>query len=236
MSRSLERKSTVVRSARVKIETFGDQGILATFPSEEAAARFAQSLREAPPCWLVDVVLAHATVAVFHDPGQTTPQQVAQELTRLRPGPPLAAGPLHEIPCCYERQLDLHDVARRLKLTTDEVIQRHVETTYVVFAVGYCPGFPYLGNLPQALQGVPRRDTPRTRVAPGSVGLAASHTGIYPLPRPGGWSLIGQTPLELVNLRDEYFPLRAGDRVRFRRIDESEFNQLLGERLPPRRG
>ena len=135
------------------------------------------------------------------------------------------------IPCCYERQLDLAHVAEHTGLKEEEVIRLHLETEYTVYAIGFCPGFPYLGYLPRALCGVPRLATPRVRVDAGSVGLTGRQTGIYTEPRPGGWNLIGRTPLELVNLADGYFPLRTGDRVRFRRVDETEFKNLLGQRL-----
>jgi inhibitor of KinA len=102
---------------------------------------------------------------------------------------------------------------------------------YTVYAIGFSPGFPYLGYLPEALCGVPRLDAPRVRVDAGSVGLTGRQTGIYPQVRPGGWNLIGRTPLRLVDIADGYFPLRTGDRVRFTRIDESTFQQLKGERL-----
>src|SRR5204862_5348148 len=87
------------------------------------------------------------------------------------------------------------------------------------------------GYLPPPLCGVPRLATPRTRVEAGSVGLTGRQTGVYTEERPGGWNLIGRTPLELVHVADGYFPLRTGDRVQFRRIDEAEFRRLQGERL-----
>src|ERR1700719_4332406 len=128
-------------------------------------------------------------------------------------------------------QLDLPRVAEHTGLTADEVIQLHAETVYTVYAIGFCPGFPYLGYLPAPLCGVPRLAAPRLRVEAGSVGLTGRQTGIYTEPRPGGWNLIGRTPLELVNVRDGYFPLRTGDRVQFRRIDAAEFERLRGQRL-----
>jgi inhibitor of KinA len=123
-------------------------------------------------------------------------------------------------------------IEQRIGLPADDIIRLHTETEYTTYAIGFCPGFPYLGYLPDALCGVPRLETPRLRVEAGSVGLTGRQTGIYPLPRPGGWNLLGRTPLELVNVADGYFPLRAGDRVRFERIDEREFAHLQGERLP----
>ena len=138
---------------------------------------------------------------------------------------------LHEIPCCYELQLDLPRIAAATGLTEEEVIELHSATKYTVYAIGFCPGFPYLGYLPATLCGVPRLHAPRLRVEPGSVGLTGRQTGIYTEARPGGWNIIGRTPLELVCVADGYFPLRTGDRVRFVRIDEAAFHRLLGQRL-----
>ena len=137
----------------------------------------------------------------------------------------------HELPCCYELNLDLGRVADHTGLTPDDVIRRHTATDYTVYAIGFCPGFPYLGYLPQELCGVPRLPAPRVRVAPGSVGLTGRQTGVYPLERPGGWNLIGRTPLVLADPAAGYFPLRVGDQVRFQRIDEAEFRRLEGKKL-----
>ena len=111
------------------------------------------------------------------------------------------------------------------------MIHLHHETEYTVYAIGFCPGFPFLGYLPPALCGVPRLETPRPRLESGSVGLTGRQTGIYTEPRPGGWDILGRTPLELVNVVDGYFPLQTGDKVQFVRIDEVEFQRLKGERL-----
>jgi inhibitor of KinA len=113
----------------------------------------------------------------------------------------------------------------------EEVIRLHTTTEYTVYAIGFCPGFPYLGYLPAPLCAVPRLPSPRLRVEVGSVGVTGRQTGIYTEPRPGGWNLIGRTPLALVDVADGYFPLRTGDRVRFERIDEAEYRRLEGERL-----
>ena len=122
-------------------------------------------------------------------------------------------------------------MAERNGLSTDDVIRLHSGTEYVVYAIGFCPGFPYLGYLPPELCGVPRLPAPRLRVEEGSVGLTGRQTGIYTQVRPGGWNLVGRTPLVLVDVADGYFPLRTGDRVTFARIDEGEYRRLEGERL-----
>jgi inhibitor of KinA len=105
-----------------------------------------------------------------------------------------------------------------------------------VYAIGFCPGFPYLGYLPAELTGVPRLESPRLRVEPGSVGLTGRQTGLYPLARPGGWNLIGRTPLTIVDVEQDFFPIHVGDQVQFVRIDAREFDARFGERLPNPRG
>jgi inhibitor of KinA len=224
----------IVKASRLEsVHPLGDQGVIAAFVDEAAALRFATAARTAAPSWLLDVVQAYTTVAIFFDLLRVGNKEVNAWVRAVRPksGSGTEAGPLHEIPCCYERQLDLARVAHHLGLAPDEVIRLHTSVQYTVYAIGFSPGFPYLGYLPTSLCGVPRLAEPRVRVEPGSVGLTGRQTGIYPEARPGGWNLIGQTPLQLVDVADGYFPLRTGDRVRFVRIDETTFRRRLGERL-----
>lgn len=212
----------------------GDQAALANFASEDKALRFAAAVRAANESWLVDVVSAYQSVAVFYDLARVGFAEVSEQLRRVRSAPDRAGnapGRVRQIPCCYEMESDLARVAQFTRLTPAEVIGRHSALEYTVYAIGFCPGFPYLGYLPPELSGVPRLDSPRLRVEAGSVGLTGRQTGIYTEPRPGGWNLIGRTPLELVNVADGYFPLRAGDRVRFIPISTNEFAQLKGKRL-----
>jgi inhibitor of KinA len=215
------------------VQPLGDQAALAAFADEASALRFAAAVRQEPPPWLIDVVQAYATVAVFYDLLRVGYREVEAWVRQVHPpsGPDAAIGRSHEIPCCYERQLDLARVSDHLNMSPDDVIRLHTSMEYTVYAIGFSPGFPYLGYLPESLCGVPRLSAPRVRVEPGSVGLTGQQTGIYPEARPGGWNLIGQTPLQLVDVADGYFPLRTGDRVRFVCIDETTFRQRQGERL-----
>jgi inhibitor of KinA len=218
----------------VTLQPLGDQAVLASCPDEAAALRLSSALRRAAPPWLIDVVLAYTTVAAFFDPDRVGYAAVAEFMSGLSVSAEQDGaidGKRHRIPCCYELQLDLDRVAEHAGLSAEEVIRLHTETEYTVYAIGFCPGFPYLGYLPPKLCGVPRLPSPRLRVEAGSVGLTGRQTGIYTEVRPGGWNLIGRGPLTLVDVADGYFPLRAGDRVRFDRIDAAEFRRLLGERL-----
>jgi inhibitor of KinA len=215
------------------ISPLGDQGILARFSSESQALSFAAAVRSAGWPEVVDIVQAYFSAAVYHDPSRVTIADLQQRLLALPHNSSSSSdvGRLHVIPCCYDRGPDLNRVAEHTKLSPTQVIELHAGSEYTVYAIGFCPGFPYLGYLPESLCRVPRLPSPRLKVAPGSVGLTARQTGVYPLERPGGWNLIGQTPLELVNVADGYFPLRAGDRVRFAAIDKLEFERLKGRRL-----
>lgn len=142
-----------------------------------------------------------------------------------------SAGKTHRIGVCYELGEDLAEAASLCGLTVPELIALHANRPYDCFAIGFCPGFPYLGPLPEPLDQLPRRSVPRDRVPPGSVAIAAGQTGIYPLERPGGWHLIGRTPFTIVDEDAEYFPIVAGDCVVFEPISEQNFRELEGKRL-----
>ncbi|MDR7331923.1 5-oxoprolinase subunit PxpB [Roseateles asaccharophilus] len=150
------------------------------------------------------------------DPLHTDPQALAQAALTLWNKPPRrqALGRLVKIPVRYDGP-DLGDVATHCGLSPDEVVRRHAAAEYVVYFIGFQPGFAYLGGLDGSLH-TPRRDQPRTSVPAGSVGIGGAQTGIYPLATPGGWQLIGRTALPLFDpLADPPTLLAPGDRVRF---------------------
>ena len=161
-------------------------------------------------------VAGYATVTVHFDPDQATHESLAAAINRLAAKrPPMdEPGRLHRIPVTYDGQ-DLDDVAARLKLPVERIIEIHTSAIYRVFLVGFVPGWAYLGPLSEELE-LPRRQVPRTLVPAGSVAIAGRQTGIYPLPTPGGWHLIGRTNVKLF-LPDSDPPclFLAGDRVKF---------------------
>jgi inhibitor of KinA len=139
-----------------------------------------------------------------------------------------SAPTLVEIPVCYGGQFgpDLEEVARRAGLPAAEVIQLHAQAEYVVAMIGFAPGFPYLAGMNEQL-AAPRKTQPRAQVPAGSVGIAGRQTGIYSLPTPGGWQLIGRTPRRLFHpMWENPSLLRAGDQVLFVPISSAEFDQL----------
>lgn len=136
-----------------------------------------------------------------------------------------ATGELIEIPVCYEPQygLDLEEMALYHKTSVAEIIKQHATTIYTVFMVGFLPGFPYLGILPESL-ATPRKKQPRLKVPAGAVAIGGNQTGIYPIESPGGWNIVGQTPLKIFdNERANPFLLKPGNQVKFYPISPEEF-------------
>ncbi|MGH1539725.1 MAG: 5-oxoprolinase subunit PxpB [Arenicella sp.] len=135
-----------------------------------------------------------------------------------------------EIPVYYgaDVSLDLSYISQQTELSEQEVIDIHSSKTYNVFAIGFSPGFAYLGNVDERI-ALPRKTTPRTKIAAGSLGIADQQTAIYPSESPGGWQIIGRTPVSLVDYASESLtPFTTGDQVRFKPIDRAEFIQLGG--------
>lgn len=134
-----------------------------------------------------------------------------------------------EIPVCYGGEFgpDLEYVAAHHHLSTDEVIRIHCSSEYLIYAIGFAPGFPYMGGMSEQI-ATPRKSTPRLVIPAGSVGIAGKQTGIYPLATPGGWQLIGRTPLALFQPH-QYPPvlLQSGSYIRFRAIDHAEYDHLV---------
>ncbi len=161
-------------------------------------------------------IAGYASVTVHFDPDQTTHEALTAAIKRLASKrPPMAEpGRLHRIPVTYDGP-DIEAVAAQLHLTPAKIAEIHTRPTYRVFLVGFVPGWAYLGPLPEELE-LPRRHVPRTQVPTGSVAIAGRQTGIYPLPSPGGWHLIGRTSVKFF-LPDSDPPclFRAGDRVKF---------------------
>ena len=216
------------------IAPLADLGFIVGFDTEIEAVRYALALSQAMPfpLWIEDIVPSYRSVGIVVKPGSFSIREARRYLEGVRPtAADGEVGVLHIVPCCYEMQLDMDRVTLATGCSMREVIELHTAVEYPVRAIGFCPGFPYLSGLAARLEGVPRLDRPRLRVEPGSVGLTAKQTGIYPLERPGGWNLIGKTPLVLVDEADDYFPIRPGDRLQFTAIDEKAYHKLEGSRL-----
>jgi inhibitor of KinA len=180
---------------------------------------------------VLDVVPSIASLAVHVDGDVIDEAELSAVLERQIEvpidGP--QPGSAHSIPVCYEgaHGPDLQAVADWGGCSTADVIARHSRIEYRVFMVGFLPGFAYLGSVDDRI-AAPRRPAPRVKVAAGSVGIAGRQTGVYPLESPGGWQIVGRTPMAMFDARREP-PVRmqAGDRVRFEPISSTEYDRLV---------
>lgn len=184
---------------------------------------------------VLDVVPAYSSIAVYynvlalHTAGKTAFEAIKEKIQSLLNSESVTietTDRLHRIPVCYEPvfALDLAELARAKELTEEEVIQLHKATIYRVYMIGFLPGFPYMGTVDSRI-AMPRKSSPRINIAAGSVGIAGAQTGIYPLASPGGWNIVGRTPVRLFDKeRNKPVLLQPGDRVQFYSITEDEFN------------
>jgi len=208
-------------------------GTVIAEPVADAVRAFAAGLEEAKLPGIRELVPTYCTVMVHYDPAVWGFEELTQRLTALADrleASSAGESDLVEIPVLYggEAGPDLSFVAEHNGLTPEEVIRRHAAPAYLVYMLGFTPGFPYLGGMDESI-AAPRLKTPRVRIPAGSVGIAGSQTGVYPIDSPGGWQLIGRTPLRLFDMDGESkFLLKAGQRVRFVPIDEAEFRRLGG--------
>jgi inhibitor of KinA len=179
-----------------------------------------------------DVVIGYCSVTVYFDPLRTDPEWLEDEIEGIAGDLAIdetSDGPLVDVPVCYGGELgpDLPDVASYAGCSAEEVIGIHAGRDYRVYLVGFVPGFAYMAEV-DARIAAPRRPSPRTAVPAGSVAIAGGQTGIYPSVSPGGWNVIGRTPVKPYDPhRAEPFLFRPGDRVRFHRIGEDEYRARL---------
>lgn len=197
----------------------------------------AQGLREVLGPALVDLVPSYTTLLLHYDLRQLDDRQarekIAEALSDLRPASARKVRELH-IPVWYDASVgpELEILAERSGLGVDGVIERHSQRSYQVFALGFAPGFAFMGLVDEILAS-PRLATPRQRVPAGSLGIADRQTAIYPAVSPGGWNLIGRSPTRLFDRElDGYSLCQPGDRVRFVPVDRDQFVQLGGDPTP----
>jgi inhibitor of KinA len=233
---------------RVFFYPLGDAAIVLQFgdsidrQTHLAILAFTTALEQHPFAGFREYVPAFTTVTVYYDPwevsdkGQQDPyacvtQRLQQVLQQVKAHPEKTKAHLVEIPVCYGGKWgpDLELVAALNEITPEEVIRLHAAEEYLVYMIGFAPGFPYLGGMNDRIAAA-RKDKPRAKVLAGSVGIAGKQTGIYPIASPGGWQLIGRTPLVLFDPRRQPPSLlQAGDHIRFVPITEKDYEHRKEE-------
>ncbi|GAB3487579.1 5-oxoprolinase subunit PxpB [Marinomonas epiphytica] len=185
---------------------------------------------------ITDLVPSYTTLLVVFDNNQfdrfAITKLIRQTICAIDPSQALQTDAREVvIPVYYGEEVgpDLHEVAKHCELTPEQVIESHSQCTYRAYAIGFTPGFAFLGNTPDELH-VPRKTTPRLKVPTGSVAIAENQTAVYPSVTPGGWQIIGRTPIQLVDWGSESLALiEMGDAVRFEAISKEEFIRLGGQ-------
>ena len=190
------------------------------------------AVRDAAIPGVLELVPAYSALTIHYDPLVLSYDSLLSALSTLQVKQNAEAAEHRapvEIPVCYGGDFgpDLAFVAAHAGLTEEEVIRRHSAGEYLVYMLGFLPGFAYMGGMDESIS-CPRLTSPRTKIPAGSVGIAGGQTGIYPLDSPGGWQLIGRTPRKMFSVAGEEarFALSAGDRVRFVPITEAQFREL----------
>jgi inhibitor of KinA len=220
-----------------EVSPLGDSAVLVSLGDVidnavyQDVTRLAQQCEQHPFPGYVELVPAYSSLTIIYNPATIDFESVRAYVLDLWQRPEEVSSIAREpvvIPVCYEGEFgpDLHDVAKYHGMTPSEVVELHTSGLYVVYMIGFTPGFPYLGGLSERL-ATPRRKEPRVVVPAGSVGIAGQQTGIYSFDTPGGWQIIGRTPYRMFN-PDARSPtlLHPGQQVRFQAITAEQYNAL----------
>ena len=221
----------------IHIRTAGDSSLLVEFGNEinpEINARiasFVKLIREQQIEGIVDMIPTYCSLLINYDPRIVLYKDIKnriQNLLKIEVSGTTRRKKVFEIPVCYggEYGPDLNLIAEHAGLTCEEVIQIHSSQDYLIYMLGFLPGFTYLGGLDERIH-TPRLPNPRLRIEAGSVGIGGSQTGIYPLDSPGGWNLMGKTPVKTYDPdRETPILVEAGDYIRFVPVDEAEYKRI----------
>ena len=206
--------------------------------------RLNHCIKRNPFAGFLSTIPAYTTLTLYFDPvglmsddslkGSTTLDKISKYISSFNvetKNEQQTDNPIIQIPVCYDPifGFDLQELSSFYQLTKEEIIEIHSSAVYTVYMIGFVPGFPYLGGLSKKLTA-PRKQNPRPAIPAGSVGIAGQQTGIYPLETPGGWQIIGRTPLKLFDVkRQQPSLLKAGDKIKFESISFTEFEQIEKE-------
>ncbi len=227
--------------ADVRFLIAGDSSLCAEFGNEISKEINAQIrafnilLKESGIAGIVETIPTYRSLLIQYDPGMISYKSLEGKLKKLLArldSVEIPPSEVLEVPVLYggeEMGPDLKFVAENAKMSEEEVIKLHSEPEYLIYMLGFTPGFTYLGGLNDAIE-TPRLKTPRVKIPAGSVGIAGKQTGVYPIDSPGGWQLIGRTPLKMYDAdREKPILPEAGQYIKFVPIDRAEFDRIAAE-------
>ncbi|NMH72138.1 5-oxoprolinase subunit PxpB [Bacillus sp. RO2] len=223
---------------KISFHPLGDTGIQVLFGSDiseetnQQIRMFADYLKKIEIEGITELVPAYTTLTVFYRPDKISYKDLCNTLEDikkvLQKKEVQSNATVYEIPVLYGGDVgpDLSEVASYNGLAEDEVVSIHSNQPYLIYMMGFVPGFPYLGGMPKEI-AMPRRENPRAKIEAGSVGIAGEQTGVYPLETPGGWQIIGRTPVKLYDPeREEPILLSAGAYIRFVPVGQKEYDEI----------
>ena len=254
INKSLLDIPTISLSQLICVQAAGESSVIIRFKNEntlelesrnEHIQSWLSQIELEQPCWLIDYSIGFDAILIEYDARTIDFYQVFSWLKLIKPAPKVSNKQRkHKIPVCYqsinhELTTDLDTVAEQLKLTPGQVIQLHCKNTYRIFALGFMPNFAYMGELSKELQ-IPRRKVPRKMVRAGAVAIADNQTAVYPSNSPGGWHILGYTPIAISGIAEykmsvpindtsnkpasiEVIQFESGDQVEFEPISRQEF-------------
>ncbi len=216
----------------MKIKRYGDQACIIEFGEgiskdlHKQVSSFHYYIRTHPLKGVTDMIPAYNSLTLIYDATQINFRQLAKALENIRPDPGSLPDVTFRIPVCYEMALDKDTFCESTGLTWKEIIDIHTRPEYMVFMIGFLPGFLYMGEVEKRIQ-LPRKKEPRKKVEKGSVGIAGIQTGIYPMASPGGWNILGRTPVSLFNPKEkDPFPVQIGSQIRFFPIGKKDYEVI----------
>lgn len=220
-----------------EIKPFGDQGLRVqlgdsiTKETNERIRSLSWFLEKEKIRGVIEWIPTYTTVSILYEPYLITYEKLKRQIEHLRDkieNVTLPPAKVFQIPVLYGGEVgpDLERVGEHNKLETNEVIRIHTSTDYLIYMIGFSPGFPYLGGMSEKI-ATPRLTSPRLKIPAGSVGIAGAQTGVYSMETPGGWQIIGKTPVKLYDpLREDPILLQAGNYIRFVEVEEKEYKEI----------
>lgn len=225
---------------KIKFLNAGDSALVMEFGNEIAKdinakiATVVENLKKKKVDGILDILPTYRSILINYDPMKISHSEIVgilTELSKLNSSNHSDDVRLIEIPTIYggEYGPDIKNVAEHAGMSEKEVVKIHTGTDYLVYMMGFMPGFTYLGGLDERI-ATPRLKSPRLKIEAGSVGIAANQTGMYPLESPGGWQLIGRTPLKLYDdTKEPPVFIQAGDYIRYVSIDKKQYDKIKNE-------
>ncbi|KRN29982.1 allophanate hydrolase [Liquorilactobacillus mali] len=215
----------------------GEQALHIAFPEQidvsenQLIQELAQQLQSRFIYEITDIVPAYRTLTISFDIRKTTYYEFSSKLkvflTHYVPDTKNDHGRIFEVPVCYDPEfgIDLEDVAAFGNISVEELIKLHSANNYFIYMMGFLPGFAFMGNVPDRI-AMPRLSAPRASIAPGSVAIAGKQAGMYPVDSPGGWRILGRTPITLYTPNNPLPPFQAGDWIKFSQIDRTDYSAI----------